>query len=121
MALPQLSTKATNFTVTPQLETLLDQKLEPLEKFLEGKGDVKCAVEFEKIGDHHSGKIFRAEINLYVDGKMFRAEATEELMEHAIDEARNELKRELQTAQAKKQSLMRRGGQAIKDMLRFGR
>lgn len=121
MSFPYISTKSTNFTITPQLETLLDQKFAPLGKFLDGKTDITCEVELEKIGDHHSGKIFRAEINLYAGGKMHRAEATEDLMEHAIDVIRDELTRELKHENEKRRSLVRRGSQAIKDMLRFGR
>ncbi len=120
MTFPQISIKASNYTVTPEMEALLDQKFGPLGKFLEGKSDVHCQVELEKIGSHHSGKIFRAEINLYVEGKMFRADSTQEQMEFAIDVIRDDVKRELQRAQGKKLSLLKRGRQAIKNMLRFG-
>ena len=121
MPFPKISTKSKNYTITPQIEALLIHKFEPLGRFLEGKTDVRCEVELEKIGDHHSGKIHRAEINVYTKGKMFRAEATEEQMEQSIDEIRDELKKELQHAHDKRKSLVRRGGQMIKDMLRFGR
>lgn len=120
MAFPPISTKSTNFTMTPQLEGLLEQKFAPLGKFLDGKTDVRCQVELEKIGDQHSGKIYRAEINVYTKGRVYRAEATHEQMEHSIDEIRDELKRELTHANEKQHSLMKRGGKAIKDMLRFG-
>lgn len=103
------------------METLLDQKFEPLGMFLEGKTDARCQIELEKIGDHHSGKIFRAEVNVYTGGKVYRAESTQEQMEQSIDEIRDELKRVLRHANEKQHSLMKRGGKAIKDMLRFGR
>ena len=121
MASPRITTKTTNYTITDQIESLLEQKLTPLEKFLDTHSDAKCEVELEKIGDHHSGKIFRAEVNLYVGGKMHRAEATEDLMEQAIDVVRDELKRELKHAHEKQHSLMKRGGKALKEMLRFGK
>jgi ribosomal subunit interface protein len=121
MAFPLIHTKSTNFTITPQLRTLLEQKFTPLEKYIDSKSDVTCDIELEKIGDHHSGRIFRAEVNLYTHGTMFRAEATEELMEHAIDVIRDELKRELHHVHDKQRSLVRRGSQAIKNMLRFGK
>lgn len=121
MSFPRISTKSTNFTITPQLEVLLDQKFTSLAKFLKEDGDVKCEVELEKIGDQHSGKIFRAEINLFVEGKMLRAESTEDTMESAIDVIRDEITRELKHANEKSHSLMKRGGQAIKNMMRFGK
>lgn len=120
MTFPRITTKATNFTITPKLQTLLDQKFEPLGKLIQHSGDTRCAIELEKKGEHQSGKIFRAEVNLYVDGVLFRSEATEEQIEQAIDTARNELKHELQHAHGKRQSLFKRGRQAIKHMMRFG-
>jgi ribosomal subunit interface protein len=121
MEFPRISTKATNIVMTPILENLLDQKFIPLGKLLENHSDTTCEIELEKIAEHQSGKIFRAEVNLYNGGKLFRAEAVEEQIEQAIDTARNELKHELQRVHGKRQSMLRRGGQALKDMLRFGR
>lgn len=118
MIFPQISTKGTNFTVTPKMHTLIEQKFSPLGKYLHEKGDARCEIELEKIGEHQSGKIYRAEINLYNGGRLFRAEATEEQMEQAIDVARNELKHELQHAIGKRKSLAERGRRLLKSMLR---
>lgn len=121
MVFPTINTKATNITITPQLQTLLEQKLAPLGKFLDERREVLCEVELEKITDHHSGKIFRAEVNLTSGGRLFRAEATEEQMEQAIDIVRNEIKHELQHTQGKRKSLLKRGHQVLKDMMRRGK
>lgn len=122
MTFPQISIKATNITVTPQLAMLLDQKFESLGKFIPDTNDARCEVELEKITEHHqSGKIFRAEMNLFSDGKLFRAEATEEQIEQSIDKIRSEIRVSLQRASGKRQSLAKRGHQIIKNMLRFGR
>jgi ribosomal subunit interface protein len=106
-------------TVTSHLVYLLEQKLSPLQKLLTPRGDERCTVELEHVQDHHSGKVFRAEINLFSGGKMFRAEAREEQIEQAIDVARNELKRELQHEHGKRLSLFKKGRQTIKAMLRL--
>lgn len=121
MKIPRINIKGTHLEITPQLQELLDQKLLPLEKFLADHDDTKCDVELERITDHHSGKIYRAEINLFHGGKMYRAEATEEQIEQAIDVMRNEVKRELRRTNEKRMSLARKGRRAIKRMLRFGR
>lgn len=121
MKFPLINVKATNYTVTPKLETLLDQKFMPLGKLLDDKNEMHCAVELEKVAEHQSGKIYRAEVNLTVNGKLYRTEATEEEMEQAIDSARNELKTELQRAAGRRQSLVRKGGQKLKDMIRSGK
>ncbi|MCA9363776.1 ribosome-associated translation inhibitor RaiA [Candidatus Kaiserbacteria bacterium] len=122
MAFPSISLKSTNIELTPDQRALVDEKLSHLDKFLpEGETDVRCDVEVEKIAEHQSGKIYRVEVNLFIAGKLYRAEATEEQVEKAIDVVRNEVKREVKRAHNKAQSLFRRGGQKIKEMLRFER
>lgn len=121
MAFPTINVKATNLELTDELQVLLEQKLDPLEKFLpKHETDIKCDVEFEKIADHQSGKIYRAEINLYIAGTLHRAEATEEQIEMAIDAMRDEVKKEIRRTNSKRESLIKRGGRKIKDMMRFG-
>lgn len=121
MSFPIINLKATSIELTPELTALVDQKILPLEKFLpSGEVDLKCEIELERMTDQQSGKIFRAEINLYVDGTLYRAEATEDQMEKAIDTMRDEVKKEIRRANAKKESLMKRGARKIKDMIRFG-
>lgn len=121
MIFPQIRTKASNISMTPQLEELLAQKFELLGKLISEKDTVQCEVELKKLPEHHSGKIYRIEANLHCGGKLFRAEATEETIEQAIDSVRNELKHELNHAHGKRQSLFKRGRQAIKNMIRFGK
>lgn len=121
MKIPRINTKATNFEITPALLSLLDQKILPLEKFMPDAADTNCDIELEKTTEHHSGKIYRAEVNLFHGGKMYRAEATEEQIEQAIDAIRDDLRRELRRDHAKKQSMFRKGGRSIKKMLRFGK
>ena len=118
MTFPDISTKGTNYTVTTKMLDLLEQKFMPLGKYIHEKGDARCEIELEKIGDHHAGKIFRAEVNFYNGGKLFRAEATEEQMEQAIDVIKNELKHELQHVIGKQKTLAKRGRAFIKGMLR---
>lgn len=106
--------------MTPQHEALLEQKFESLGRLLPEDTEARCEVELERTAEHQSGKIYRAEANLTVGGKFYRAEATEEQIEMAIDEVRDELKRELTKDEGKRRSLWKRGSQAIKNMLRFG-
>ena len=118
---PSANIKTTNYELTPELETLLERKLAPLEKFLpENESDICCDVELERITGRQSGRIFRAEVNLKVGGNIVRAEATKEQMEQAIDAVRDEVKRALRRQSKKRHSLVRQGGKAIKDLLRFG-
>lgn len=122
MSFPTINIKATNINLDTELRTLLEQKMSSLEKFIpDGETDLNCDAELEKVTAQQSGRIYRAEVNLFVAGNLYRAEATEEQMEHAIDVVRDEIKRELRKALDKRRSRLRRGGQAIKRMMRFGR
>lgn len=117
---PYINIKATNFEQTKCIEEILEKRLKTLEKLLpDSETMLVCEVELEKLAGQQTGRIFRAEINLQIGGTLLRAEATEVKMEDAVEEAKNDLKRELVHVQGKKQSLFRRGAKRIKDMLRF--
>lgn len=120
---PHINTKATNIELNEELIDYLEKRLAPLERVLpKDETDLVCDVELQKITEHHqTGKIYRAEINLKVAGKLFRAEATEDTIEVAIDGAKSDMKRELRKFTGKRQSLFKRGSQRAKDILRFGK
>ncbi len=121
MAFPIIQFKATNTVLEGVLQDLVERKLRSLERYIGNSTDLKCEVEFEKIGLHQHGPVHRIEVNFYRDGRMFRADATEESFEKAIDKVRSELDTEMKKHLKKRDTLVRRGGRAIKDMLRFGK
>lgn len=120
MAFPTIQYKATNIDLDDRLTTLVDQKFASLEKFVGDETDARCEVEFEKETAHQSGNHFRVEANLTIKGKLYRAEACEDSFEKSIDEVRDELDMELRHDGGKRETLQKKGGRAIKDMLRFG-
>ena len=120
MTFPTINYKATNTELDERLQTLMDQKLSTLQKFIGDETDVKCQVEFEKVAPKQNGLVYRVEANLYLKGKLYRAEATEISFEAAIEEVRSELDKELRRAGDKRDTLVKRGGRRIKEMLRFG-
>lgn len=121
MSFPTISFKSTNIEIGDGLKDVVNQKFESLEKYVGNETDARCEVEFEKETAHQSGNFFRVEANLWLAGKLYRAEATEVNFETAIDEVRNELDKALRRAGDKQNTLMKQGGRAIKKMLRFGR
>lgn len=122
MTFPKIMVKATNVTLSPGLLALIDQKLSVLGKFVpDSATDATCKVEVEKLTEHQSGKIYRVEANLFMFGRTYHAEATEEQVEKAIDVARDELRQELQRVEGKRHSMVRRGARMVKDFLRFGK
>ena len=118
MTFPTITFKQTNITVDDHLPDLIEQKLITLEKFI-GEAPSLCEVEFERLTHQQTGDIHRVEVNLTVNGKLYRAEATAESFEAAVDEA--VLDAELRRTREKDNTLLKRGGRKLKSLLRFGR
>lgn len=121
MAFPTIQFKATNTEVSEQLQSVLERKLQQFERYVKPDSDVKCEAEFEKVAASQKGEVHRVEVNFYNDGHLFRAEATKESFEQAIDEVRNELDKELRRHNKKRETLLKRGGRRLKEMMRFGK
>lgn len=121
MSFPTIQFKATQVTVADSLKVLVTQKLQSLDRYVGNESDVRCEVEFERVAPHQNGAIFRIEANVWLAGTLYRAEATEESFEKAVDVVRGELDRELRRARTKHDSLVKKGGRKLKDMLRFGK
>jgi len=112
--------KFTNTESSEQLQDLIEQKLQSLNKFI-GDASTLCEIEYEKVTNQNSGDVFRVEVNLNLNGQLYRAEATMDSFEKAIDEVQNELDKELRRANEKKETMLKKGGRKLKEMLRFGR
>lgn len=103
------------------LAPVMDAKMQHvLQKYIDEGSVVLCEVEFEKVSDHQSGKIFRVEANVSVDGALMRAEAVEDSFEKAIDEVRDEVDKKLRRTKGKQQSMLRRAGRKLKESLYRG-
>lgn len=115
-----LNLKGTGITLTPEIRDYLDKRLQSVCKFLPEDGEGFMAdVELGRTTNHHqTGEIFRAEINVYLGNKSFRAVSERPDLYSAIDDMKDEIGRELGSYKEKKLSLLRRSGQKIKKMLR---
>jgi len=115
MAFPQINFKFNTVENSDQLSTLVTHKLESLGKFIKNGVPSLCEVEFEKIAEQKNGKVYRVETNLTINGTLYRAEATEESFERAIDEMRDELGKEIRRSKDKRDSLIKSTGRKIKE------
>ncbi len=115
-----INIKTTNVTLTPDIESYLDKKMESIEKIIDPNDtSIYCQVELAKTTNHHqSGEIYRAEINLRKGGEQFRAVSEQDTLMAAIDMVKDELVRELKSHHSKQMTMIRRGGAAIKDMMK---
>lgn len=120
MSFPSINFKKTNAEVEDRLLDLMEQKLRSLEKFI-GEAPTICDVEFEKVTHHQSGNVHRVEVNLDLNGKLYRAEAVSDSFEKAMDEVRSELDNTLRSERGKSETLLKKGGRKLKELLRFGR
>jgi len=119
MTIPNINFKTTNTEVGDDLKALVEQKIQSLDKYIHDT-PVLFEVEFEKVAEHQSGNIFRVEVNMQIDGSLFRAQSTRESFEKAIDDVRTQLDAELRRSTTRKETLFRKGARKIKSMLRFG-
>lgn len=115
-----INIKATNIELTDALRDYTIKRVEYLSKFIEGSAEnAVAAVEIGKTTNHHhAGDIFRAEINLRLNGKTFRSVAEKDDLYVAITEMREEVLREITGKRGKDRTLLKRGGHALKAALR---
>ena len=112
--------KTTNANIDASWQELTERKFSGLEKHLPENVEARFEMEFEKVTASQTGNIFRVEANLSYAGELVRAEATMGSFEEAIDEVQAELDKRLRRANKKRNNLFRRGGRAIKRMMRRG-
>ena len=112
--------KFTNITSEEEVKTYIDKKLDKIAKLVEHDQDETIfRIEVGKTTEHHqSGDIYRAELQVKLLGKDYRAEETAEDVYSAIDMAQNELWREIKNDRDKSVTLNRKGGRTIKNLLR---
>jgi len=88
--------KGTNMELTEAIRAYVVEKLDMLDKLTERYNPCVVAVDVGKTSNHHNkGEIFRAEFNMTIPGGMLRAECVKDDLYAAIDEAKDDLKRQL--------------------------
>lgn len=84
--------KATKIELTQELKEYVWEKMNMLDKYLGSVKVFNCDVELAlSVGGQNSGKIYRAEVNLVLPGKMLRVEKTEKDIKKAIDKVKDHL------------------------------
>ena len=102
--------------------TFIEEKLSGLQKFAGDSERPLLAVEIEESLELvRAGAKCRAEGNLTINGKTFRAEAKGETLEEAVDELRDQLAAELRHSRGKTRGLLKRGGARLKRMFQSAR
>lgn len=108
--------KGTNILLTEAIRSYAEKRIETVVKLFGDQKDATVAtVELSQTTKHHkAGHIFRTEITLRNGGRRFRAVSTKDDLYASIDDAKEELEREVVTKKEKSQTLFRRGAAHVK-------
>ncbi len=84
--------KSTKFELGDVLKSYIEKKMKMLEKYLGDLTVLNCDVEVDhSLSNQNKGKIYRAEVNLEIPGKILRVEKTEKTINKAIDKVKDHL------------------------------
>jgi ribosomal subunit interface protein len=116
----KINEKGINMVITPEIKDFLYTKLAYLDKFINPADDsIMCDVELSMTTKHHrNGEIFKAEINLFMNGRTMRAVSEKEDILSAIDIVKDEIVREITVNKDKRIGLIRRGGSKVKRIIK---
>jgi ribosomal subunit interface protein len=111
--------KATNMKLTSAITDYVNKRLEGVLKFVKKGSNVISYVEVGKTTNHHKqGDVFRAEFNVEMSGDKFYSVSEKEDLYRAIDDAKEEIVRQITSNKDRKQTLFKRGAISVKKMLK---
>ncbi|MEK7227425.1 MAG: ribosome-associated translation inhibitor RaiA [Patescibacteria group bacterium] len=115
----KINIKATGIELTPAISNYTERKISSLNKYLDKTGDVVAQVEVGKSTKHHkTGEVFMAEVHLMGSGLDLYAVSEQSDLYAAIDLVKDEITRNLTHLKGKRETLGRRGAQAVKNMIK---
>ena len=113
--------KATNYELTPEVESYLDERLGALEKFIGADLDiVRCEVELGRDAGRprHGANIWFAEISVMRPGReRIYARNNAEGVNAAIDDVKEEVERQLLRDRKLHRRIFRKGGAILKRIM----
>jgi len=111
--------KATNMELTSAITEYVNKRLSAIEKFIKEGEKVIAYIEVGKTTNHHKqGDFFRAEFNIEISGNKFYTVSEKEDLYSAIDDAKEEIMRQMTNKKERKQTLFKRGAISVKKMLK---
>ena len=117
----QIILKGKNMSIPDHISDHATNKVQSLEKFIPHKESQEVLAEVElglRSRHHKKGDVYRSEVNLTVDGILYRSVSKRPDLMEAIDNTHSEIERQLRRGKNKKDSLLRDGARRAKEMLR---
>lgn len=105
-----------NVSLPADTKNYIEEKVSHIHKFLH---DPETGVSVEVFKGGHGG--YETSITLKTEGKLYHAKATRSSVNEGVDEAVDELIAQLKRAHGKAQAMLKRGGDTLKRMMKFGR
>lgn len=117
----KVTIKATNLNLTPTIKKAIEEKIATLDKFIPHiDTSVEAFVEVAIETRHHKkGKVYYAEANIKVPGKIIRSEAKEENIYRAINTVKDELQLLLKKYKKRQIATRKRTTRALKRKWRY--
>ncbi|MDO8742152.1 MAG: hypothetical protein Q7J45_01255 [bacterium] len=118
-----ITIRATRYNLTPETEALLKEKLSAPLRLLGDKAETALLeIEIENApAEGRSAEPCRLVARIKVDNEVYRAEVVKPTAATAADRVRGDLEAEIRRSRGRARKLFRRGGAALKSLLRFGR
>jgi hypothetical protein len=118
-----ITMKANKYPLDPRTEALVEEKLIAPLRLLGKEGDqALLEIELEQAPPTgRSSEPCRLVARLILLDQVFHAEAVKPTPESAADKVRSELEALIRHSKGRTRRLFKRGGAALKNMLRFGR
>ncbi|MBI4120353.1 MAG: ribosome-associated translation inhibitor RaiA [Parcubacteria group bacterium] len=113
--------KATNLSLTPSLRTYVEEALASVEKLAaDADQAAEARVEVGRSSHHHKkGEVFFAEVNLRIGGQVLRSRSEAWSVQAAVDEIKDDLRRELNKFKGKREAVYKRGARAVSKIFRL--
>ena len=113
-----INIKATNMELTSAITDYVNQRLSKIEKYVK-EGAMSGYVEVGKTTHHHKqGDVYKAEFDITVNGEHFFVTSEKNDLYSAIDDAKEEIVRQITHNKDRKQTLYKRGASSVKKMLK---
>lgn len=114
-----INIKATNMELTSAINDYVNKRLSGIGKFIKDGKEMIAYIEVGKTTNHHKqGDVFRAEFNIEISGSKFYTFSEKEDLYTAIEDAKEEIVRQIKTNKDRKQTLFKRGATSVKKMLK---
>jgi len=108
--------------MTPDIDEMIRDKVGLVERFIDlhGNETALAEVEVERSTHHKKGEVFRIEINLSFKGRVIRVETNNFDARNAIEEARQELEKQIRRSKGKRFDIFKKGARKLKKLMRMG-